>query len=72
MTNKQNDVQKATKSYAVYAGLGMQFLVGIVVASFGGNYLDKWLATSIPIFVWVLPILVIVGIIYKLVKQLEK
>jgi len=72
MTDKQNDLQKTTKSYAAYAGLGMQFLVGIVVASLGGKYLDKWLGASFPIFVWALPILVIVGIIYKLVKQLEK
>ncbi len=55
-----------------YAGLATQFLVGIGIAVYGGLQLDKWLKIKIPLAVWVLPLLLITGVIYKIIKDTAK
>jgi hypothetical protein len=52
-----------------YAGLATQFLVAIGLAIFIGLKLDTWLKFQTPLAVWVLPLLVITGIIYKIVRD---
>ena len=51
-----------------YAGLGTQLLVSIGIAVFIGLKADKWLHTS-PIFSCTLPLLVLFGIFYKIMRQ---
>jgi F0F1-type ATP synthase assembly protein I len=51
-----------------YAGLGTQLLVSIGIAVFIGLKLDKWLHT-LPLFSCVLPLLVLIGIFYKLFRE---
>ena len=46
-------------------------LVSIGIAVFGGIKADEWLHTS-PIFICVLPLLVLAIIFYKLLKQTGK
>lgn len=52
-----------------YAGLAMQFLVAIVIAIFLGLQIDKWFITRFPLAVWLLPLLVITGIILKIARE---
>ena len=52
-----------------YAGLTAQIFAGLGLAIFIGIKLDKWLHISFPVLVWVLPLLVIVSLIYKLIKE---
>ncbi|MEO6669087.1 MAG: hypothetical protein ABIN36_06405 [Ferruginibacter sp.] len=52
-----------------YAGLATQFLVGIGLSVFIGMKVDKWLKINMPVAVWVLPLLLIVAIIIKIVKD---
>ncbi|MEO5996570.1 MAG: AtpZ/AtpI family protein [Chitinophagaceae bacterium] len=52
-----------------YAGMATQFLVAIGLSVFIGLKLDGWLHFSFPVSVWVIPLLVIVGMIYKLIKE---
>lgn len=52
-----------------YAGLTMQFLVAIGIALFGGMKLDEWLKLSFPLLVWLLPLLVITGVIIQIIKD---
>ena len=52
-----------------YAGLATQFLVGIGLFVFIGMKIDKWLKLNVPVAVWVLPLLLIVAIIIKLIKD---
>jgi F0F1-type ATP synthase assembly protein I len=54
-----------------YAGLGTQLLVAIGLAVFAGLKLDKWLHTS-PLFTTALPLLILIVIFYKLVKDTGK
>jgi hypothetical protein len=50
----------------------MQFLVSIGLCVFIGLKTDKWLHISSPLLVWLLPLLVITGIILKIIKETAK
>lgn len=52
-----------------YAGLGGQILVSLGIAVFAGYKADGWLKLSFPLLVWLLPLLVVSAIIYKLIKE---
>lgn len=55
-----------------YAGLTMQFLVSIALGIFVGVKADKWLQFSFPLLVWLLPLLMITGIIIKIIKETDR
>lgn len=52
-----------------YAGLATQFLIGIGLAVFGGMKIDEWLKFKSPVAVWVLPLLLIIAVIVKAIKD---
>lgn len=52
-----------------YAGLSSEVAVSIAVAVLIGVKADKWLKVSFPILSWGLPLLVIVVLIIKLIKE---
>jgi len=51
-----------------YAGLGTQLLVSIGIAVFIGLKADQWLHSS-PLFSCTLPLLVLLAIFYKIMRQ---
>lgn len=55
-----------------YAGLGGQILVSLGAAVFAGYKADGWLKFSFPLLVWLLPLLVVTALIYKLIKETSK
>ena len=55
-----------------YASMGTQIFVGLGIAVFLGLKVDKWLKISAPLLVLLLPVLVLAGIIYKIVKETSK
>lgn len=55
-----------------YASMGTQFLVGIGIGVFVGLKADEWLKLKIPLLVWILPLLIIIGFILKLIKDTAK
>ena len=52
-----------------YAGLATQMMVSLGIAVFLGLKGDKWLKLSFPILSWLLPLLVLAAIMYKLIKD---
>ena len=52
-----------------YAGLATQMFAGLGIAVLIGLKADKWLKLSFPLLLWLLPLLVLAAIIYKLVKE---
>ncbi|MEO6219801.1 MAG: hypothetical protein ABIO81_05195 [Ginsengibacter sp.] len=64
--NSQND---GNKQLMRYAGMAMQFLISIGLGVFIGLKADKWLKLSFPLLVWLLPLLIICGLIFKLFKE---
>jgi hypothetical protein len=55
-----------------YAGLGMQIFVSLGLAVFAGFRLDKWINMQFPVFVWVLPLIVLFLMIFKLIRETSK
>jgi len=55
-----------------YAGLATQFLVGIGLAVYAGLKIDEWMKIKTPLAVWVLPLLLITGVIIKIIKDTAK
>jgi len=55
-----------------YAGFAFQLLAGLGIAVFIGIKLDGWIKPGIPVFVWLLPLLVIIVTIIKAVKDTSK
>jgi hypothetical protein len=62
---KKNDNRLLLK----YAGLATQLFVAIGLAVYLGLKLDGWMALKNQIFVWVLPLIVIGAIIYRVIKD---
>lgn len=55
-----------------YAGMATQFLVAIGITVFAGYKLDGWLDWRFPVWIWVLPLLVIIGMIYGVIRNSSK
>jgi hypothetical protein len=55
-----------------YAGLGAQILVSLGLSVFFGLKVDGWLHFSFPILVWALPLLVLIGLIMKLIRDTSR
>jgi hypothetical protein len=55
-----------------YAGLGAQIFVSLGIAVYAGYKADRWLHISLPLFVWLLPFLVLCLMIYSLIKETSK
>ena len=52
-----------------YIGLGSQLMVALGFSIWAGLWLDRRTGISVPLLVWILPLLVIAVTIYKLVKE---
>ncbi len=55
-----------------YAGFAAQVAAGLGIAVFGGIKLDDWIEPGFPLFVWLLPLIVIIGILIKAIKDTSK
>ncbi|HSQ44247.1 MAG TPA: hypothetical protein VLM16_04575 [Ginsengibacter sp.] len=63
---------EGNKQLLRYAGLAMQFLISIGLGVFIGLKADKWFKISFPLLVWLLPLLIIVGLLYSILKETSK
>lgn len=64
LTNKNSG-----NNLLAYAGLATQFLVIIGAAVFAGYKTDKWLHLTFPLASWLLPLLAITVLLYKVYKD---
>jgi hypothetical protein len=55
-----------------YAGMTMQLLAGIGLFLFLGLKIDEWLKLKTPIAVWVLPLLFILAVIIRVIRDTGK
>ena len=58
-------------SFLGYASVATQFLVAFAFAAFGGKWLDLNFFSQTPIFIWILPLLVGIGMIVKVIKDTD-
>jgi F0F1-type ATP synthase assembly protein I len=69
--NIKTQSNKNNRDLIRYASLGTQLLVALGLAVFAGLKADKWLHTS-PLMTCILPLLTLIGIFYKLMKETAK
>ena len=70
MIDNQPDQKKADNSLLwKYAGFATQLTVALAVSVYAGMKLDSLFKFKNPVIVWVLPLLIIVVLIYKVVKD---
>jgi F0F1-type ATP synthase assembly protein I len=69
--NIKTPPNKNNRDVLRYAGLGTQLLIAISLAVFAGLKADKWLHTS-PLLACILPLLTLIAIFYKLMKETAK
>lgn len=63
---------EGNKQLLRYSGLAMQFLISIGIGVFIGLKADQWLHLSVPLLVWLLPLLIICAVIFKIMKETSK
>jgi hypothetical protein len=59
-------------SFLGYASVATQLLVAFAFAAFGGKWLDLKFFSQTPIFIWILPLLVGIGMILKVIKDTDR
>jgi len=59
------------KPFLQYASLATQLMVSFAFAAFGGKWLDLKFFSRTPIFIWILPLLVGIGLIIKVIKDTD-
>lgn len=52
-----------------YAAMATQFLVAIAVSVFIGMKIDEWQNFKSPLAIWLLPLLYIIGMIIKIIRD---
>ncbi len=55
-----------------YAGLAGQLAAGLLLTVYAGKWLDKWIAIGIPLLIWLLPLLLLIGMMIKVVRDTSK
>lgn len=66
------DKNETNKMLMRYAGMAMQFFVAIGLGIFFGLKLDNWLHIAFPLLVWLLPLLLIIGMIIRVMIETRK
>lgn len=55
-----------------YAGLTVQLMVALALALYAGYSIDRWLNFATPLLVWILPLVVVVALIFKVIRDTSK
>lgn len=66
------DKKESNKILWKYASMATQFFVAIGLGVYAGIKLDEWLKISFPLLVWILPLLLILGMIIKVLTDTNK
>ncbi|MBI2730516.1 MAG: AtpZ/AtpI family protein [Sphingobacteriales bacterium] len=66
---KVSDNENNSRFLMKYAALGTQLLISLGLAVFAGLKADKWFKFSFPLLGWLLPLVVLLVILYKIVKD---
>ncbi len=55
-----------------YAGYAAQLAVALVLAVYAGMWLDKQTGIRFPILIWLLPLVILIGMMIKVVRDTTK
>ncbi len=66
---KEKQSQRNDRLLLTYAGMAFQILISLLLSVYAGSWLDKWLKLGWPLLVWVLPLMVVVALMVKVIKD---
>lgn len=66
------DPKKKSNYLMYYAGFAFQMMAALGLAVYAGYWVDKWIKWRIPIFIWLLPLIVLIAMLVKVVKDTSK
>jgi len=73
MTDQPDKDKISNKSLLIqYAAIGTQLFAGLIITAFVGKWIDAKLHFSFPVLIWLLPLLFIVGMLLKAIKDTSK
>jgi len=52
-----------------YLSFAWQLIAGIAIFVYVGMLADKWIKTKTPLLVWIFPLLVIIGMMIKVIRD---
>jgi hypothetical protein len=55
-----------------YASIGRQILISLGIGVFLGLKIDEWFKFKFPLLVWILPLLILIAMIARLIKETNK
>lgn len=64
--------RKPDTSLLRYAGMATQLLVGLLLTVYAGKWLDERMQVHQPVFIWVLPLVLLTGMLVKMIKDTSK
>jgi F0F1-type ATP synthase assembly protein I len=67
-----NDAKKSSQSLMRYMGLATQFFVSIGVGLWLGSIIDDYFSIKAPLFIWLLPLLIVVSSLIKIIIDTNK
>lgn len=63
---------KPDTSLMQYAGFAAQLAIGLLMAVYAGKWIDGKTGSSVPVFIWLLPLVLLIGILVKVVRDTSK
>jgi len=69
MTDPAPKDPKPNRLLMQYAGLATQLAAGLLLTVWLGHLLDNWLQWRVPVFIWLLPLLLLIGMMIKAVRD---
>ena len=70
MTENDQQNNKSNKNLLLqYAGIGAQILAGLILGVFLGKWIDEKTNLKFPLLIWLLPLIVLIGMMIKVVKD---
>lgn len=73
MENKKEKSSKSNKQLLLeYSGFAFTLMASAGIATYFGLKLDDWVQFDFPVFVWLLPFIIIVILIFKAIKDTSK
>jgi F0F1-type ATP synthase assembly protein I len=71
-SNSRDKENKNSQPLFRYMGLATQFFVSIGIGLWVGLKLDDYLSFSTPVFIWILPLLIVVSSLIKIIIDTNK
>ena len=73
MTESSNKKNTSNKELLLrYASIGSQIFAGLVITVFLGKWIDEKLKFSFPVLIWLLPLLFLISMILKAIRDTSK